>query len=94
MKGRFCSLDQTHSKCESTLVEIMSFRPRNRVTTKKKGLLRKLKSFCRQNQVSTKKKGLHHNSGLNIRPEFVGLIHAARLFFVFSTRALTLMGGR
>ena len=32
----FCSLDQTYSKCESTLVKIMSFRPRNRVTTKQK----------------------------------------------------------
>ena len=36
--GRFCSLDQTHSECESSLVEIMSFRPRNQVKTKKKGL--------------------------------------------------------
>ena len=36
MGGRFCSLDQTHSECESTLVEIMSFRLRNRVKTKKK----------------------------------------------------------
>ena len=35
MGGRFCSLDQTHPECESTLVEIMSFRPRNRVKTKK-----------------------------------------------------------
>ena len=35
--GRFCSLDQAHSERESTLVEIMSFRPRNRVKTKKKG---------------------------------------------------------
>ena len=34
--GRFCSLDQTHSECESAFVEIMSFRPRNRVKTKKK----------------------------------------------------------
>ena len=34
--GRFCSLDQTHSECESTLVEVMSFCPRNRVTTTKK----------------------------------------------------------
>ena len=33
--GLFCSLDQTHSECESTLVEIMSFRPRNRVKSKK-----------------------------------------------------------
>ena len=31
---RFCSLDQTHLECESTLVEIMFFRPRNRVKTK------------------------------------------------------------
>ena len=30
-----CSLDQTHLECESTLVEIMSSRPRNRVKTKK-----------------------------------------------------------
>ena len=34
--GRLCSLDQTHSECESTLVEVMCFRPRNRVKTKKK----------------------------------------------------------
>ena len=26
--GRFCSLDQTHLECESTLVEIVSFHPR------------------------------------------------------------------
>ena len=64
MGGRFCSLDQTHSECETTLVESMSFRPRNRVKTKKKGLHRKLKSFCPQNQVKTKKKGLHRNLGL------------------------------
>ena len=38
MGGRFCSLDQTHSECESSLVEIMSFRPQNQVKTKKKGL--------------------------------------------------------
>ena len=37
MGGRFCSLCQTHSDCESTSGEIMSFRPRNRVKTKKKG---------------------------------------------------------
>ena len=36
MGGRFCSLDQTHSECESTLVETMSFRSQNRVKTKKK----------------------------------------------------------
>ena len=35
MGGCFCSLDQTHSECESTLVKIMSSRPRNSVTTKK-----------------------------------------------------------
>ena len=40
--GRFCSLDQTHSECESALMEFMSFRPRNRVKTKKKGLHRNL----------------------------------------------------
>ena len=40
--GRFCSLDQTHSECESTLVEIESIRPRNRVNTKKKGQPRDL----------------------------------------------------
>ena len=34
---------KTHSECESTLVEIMSFRPRNRVNTKKKGHHRDLK---------------------------------------------------
>ena len=34
----------------------MSFRPRNRVKAKKKGLHRKLKSFCPRNQVKTKKK--------------------------------------
>ena len=36
MEVRFCSVDQTHSECESTLMEIMSFRPRNQVKTKKK----------------------------------------------------------
>ena len=36
MRGRFCSLDQTHSECERTLVEIMSYRNRNQVKTKKK----------------------------------------------------------
>ena len=38
-----------------TLVEILSFRPRNRIKTKK-GHHRKLKSFCPRNQVKTKKK--------------------------------------
>ena len=36
MVGRFCSLDQTHLECESTLVEIKFFRPRNWVKTKEK----------------------------------------------------------
>ena len=36
MRGRFYSLDETHSKCESTLMEIMSFCPQNQVKTKKK----------------------------------------------------------
>ena len=27
MGGRLCSLDQTHSECQSTLVEIMPFVP-------------------------------------------------------------------
>ena len=36
MVERLCSLDQALSECESTLMEIMSFRPRNRVKTKKK----------------------------------------------------------
>ena len=35
MGGRFCSLDQTYSECESTLVEIM-IQPRNRMKTKKR----------------------------------------------------------
>ena len=67
MGGRFCSLDQTHSECESTLVEIMAFRSQSRVKTKKikKSLHRKSKSFCPRNQVKTKKKGLHRNLGLN-----------------------------
>ena len=57
MGGRFCSLDQMHAECESTLVEIMSLRPQNQMKTKKKkGLNRKLKSFCPRNQVKTKKK--------------------------------------
>ena len=30
MEGRFSSLDQTHLECESTLVEIMYFRPRKK----------------------------------------------------------------
>ena len=31
MGGRFCSVDQTHSECQSTLVGIMQFRTRNRL---------------------------------------------------------------
>ena len=43
MGGRFCSLDQTHSECESYLVKITEFPPQNRVKTKKKkGLRRKI----------------------------------------------------
>ena len=34
--GTLLQLYQTHLECESTLVEIMSFRPRNRVKTKKR----------------------------------------------------------
>ena len=51
MGGRFCSLNQTHSECESTLVKIMSFRPRNQVKTKKRKI--------------NKHKGLQRNLGLN-----------------------------
>ena len=36
MGESFCSLDQTHSECKSTLKEIMQFRPRNSEQTKKK----------------------------------------------------------
>ena len=39
MGGRFCSLHQTQSECESFLVEIMLFRPRNRVKTEEKASL-------------------------------------------------------
>ena len=56
MGGRFCSLDQTHSECESTLVEIMSFRPRNQMKTIKKKSSPKIEEFCPLNQVKTKKK--------------------------------------
>ena len=40
--GHFCSLDQTHSECESAFMKIMSFRPRNHVKTTKKGFPRNL----------------------------------------------------
>ena len=58
MGGRFCILDHTHSECETTLMEIMSFRFRNRVKTKKtkKGLHRKLKSFCPRIKCRPKKR--------------------------------------
>ena len=36
MGRRFCSLDQTHSECKSTLGEIMLFCPQNRVNIFKK----------------------------------------------------------
>ena len=35
MGGRFCSLNQTHLECESTLMEIKYLRLQNRVKTKK-----------------------------------------------------------
>ena len=58
MGRRFCSLDQTHLKCKSTLVEIMPFRPRIRVKTtkKEKRFSPNIESFCPQNHVKTKKK--------------------------------------
>ena len=67
MGGRFCSLDQTHSKCESGLVEIMSFRPRNRVKAKKKGSSPKIEFLSPKSSEDQKikKKGLHRNLRLN-----------------------------
>ena len=85
MRGRFCSLDQTLSKCQSIFVEIMQIRPRNQVKTKKKGLHQKLKSFCPRNQVKTKqkpKKKVFTAIWDYIRPKFVEIIRADRPFFV------------
>ena len=66
MEERFCSLNQRHSECQSTSVEIMAFRLQNRVKTKKKGLHRKYKSLCPRDRVRPKKKkGLHRNLELN-----------------------------
>ena len=56
MGGRFCSLDQTHSECESTLVEIMSFRPRNRVKTKKKVFTKNWRVFLPKIKLRPKRK--------------------------------------
>ena len=43
--GRFCSLDQTHSECKSTLEEIMSFHSRNRGRPNKKKVFTKIEEF-------------------------------------------------
>ena len=56
MGGRFCSLDQTHSECETTLVESMSFRPRNRVKTKKKRSSPKIEEFLSPKSSEDQKK--------------------------------------
>ena len=55
MGRRFCSLDQTHSECEGTLVQIMSFRPQNRVKTKKESS-RKIKEFLSPKSSENQKK--------------------------------------
>ena len=65
MVGRLCSLDQTHSECENTLVEIMSFRSRNRVKTKKRSYS-KIEEFLSQKSSEDQKKNrLHRNLRLN-----------------------------
>ena len=54
--GRFCSLDQTHLECESALVEIMPFRPRNRLKNKKKRSSPKTEEFLYPKSSEDKKK--------------------------------------
>ena len=56
MGGRFCSLDQAHLECESTLVEIMSFRPRNQVKTIKKRSSPKIEEFLSPKSSEDQKK--------------------------------------
>ena len=55
MGGRFCTLDQTHSECKSTLVEFMSFRSRNRLKIKKRSSP-KLEEFLSPKSREDKKK--------------------------------------
>ena len=56
MGGRFCSHDQTQLECESTLEEIMSFRPRNRVKTKNKRFSPKIEEFLPSKSSEDQKK--------------------------------------
>ena len=73
MEGRFCSLEQTHSECRNNLKEIMQFRPRNRVKTKKKVFTKKLKSFCPEikRRPNKNQKKIFTAIWDYIRPEFV-----------------------
>ena len=69
MGGRFCSLYQTHSECESTLVVIMFFCPeverRSKTKTKKRSLPKIEEFLTPESSEDQKKKGLHRNVGLN-----------------------------
>ena len=86
MGGRFCSLDQTS-------VEIMQYRSRNWMKTKKKVFAEKWSIFPR-NHVKTKKKKIFTAIWDYIRPEFVGFIRAGWLLFVSSSSAQISIGGR
>ena len=90
MGGRFCSLHQTS-------LEIMQFRPRNWMQTKKK---RKKRSspkievcFSRNYSEDQKKKSLYRSLGLH-SATICWISHCGWLFFVWSSSAQILMDGR
>ena len=79
MGGRFCSLDQRHSECESALAEIMSFRPQNRMSSPK------IEKFLSPKSSEDQKKKVFTAIWGSIRPKYAGFIcaiRAGRPFFV------------
>ena len=75
MGGRFCSLNQTHPECESTLVEIMSFHTRNRVKTNKKVFTENWRAFVPEIKLRQKRERTSQQFGTkfgrNLRDLFV-----------------------
>ena len=82
-----------HSECKNTLVEIVFFRPRNRVNTKKKRSSPKNEEFLSpKSSEDQKKKGLHRHLGLN-SAGICGIYSCCQALFCLFNQSSNLDGG-
>ena len=85
-------MDQMYLECESTIVKIMSFRPRNWVQTKKKVFTENWRVLSPKSN-EDQKKGLSRNMGLNSAGIY-GIYSCWLAFFVWSISDQIFMGAR